>query len=414
MWSMRNSDAKKQKQPVCYYDSVFFLAVSAGCASDTDETDGHPSEEELLTEEPARPAVLPEEPAEPEKSPAEELLEQMTLEEKVYQMFFVTPEQLTGVGTATAAGETTKKALEDYPVGGIIYFAKKLEDREQTVRMLNHVQSYSEIPLFLGVDEEGGTVSRVAANGNMGTTVFPDMLSVGSSGDSGKAYDVGYTIGTECMELGFNLDFAPVADVYFNSANKVIGSRAFSTEAETVAEMVEACVKGFQDAGMLCTLKHFPEHGDTLTDSHYGAAATEKTLEELRTEEFLPFERGIEAGADFVMVGHILTPRITDATPATLSEEVISVLRDELGFEGVIITDAMNMGAITEYYSSGNAAIAAIEAGIDMILDPADFHAAAEGVFSALESGILTEDRIDESVLRILQIKQDGGLLEAR
>ncbi len=345
--------------------------------------------------------------------PVQDVLSQMTLEEKIYQMFFITPEQLTGVGTATVAGQTTKDSIEKYPVGGIIYFSQNIQSRDQVSSMLDNLQSFSKIDVFTGVDEEGGTVSRIGSNPAMGTTSFPPMYTIGETKDPNKAYQVGYTIGSECTELGFNLDFAPVADVYSNPENTVIGHRAFSSDANTAAEMVAACVRGFTASDMLCTLKHFPGHGDTLTDSHYGAASTNKTLEELRTTEFLPFESGIQAGAEFVMVGHILTPNITDSsTPASLSPDMIAILRNELQFDGIIITDAMNMEAVTDYYSPAKAAVKAIQAGDDMILMPSDFHSAYEGVLDAVESGQITEERIDESVTRILQTKYDSGLLD--
>ncbi len=268
--------------------------------------------------------------------------------------------------------------------------------------------------MFTGIDEEGGSVSRVSCNSGMGTTEFPSMLTVGNSGDVNKAYEVGYTIGTECTELGFNLDFAPVADIYSNPDNTVIADRAFGTDATVVSDMVESCVKGFKDANMLCTLKHFPGHGDTVADSHYEAAVTNKTLQELENEEFLPFSSGIQAGADFVMIGHILTPNITDSsTPASLSEQMISILRDELQFEGVVITDATNMAAITNYYSSSEVAVAAIQAGVDMILMPADFQSAVAGVFEALDRGDITEKVIDEHVIRILRAKINSGLIQS-
>lgn len=343
---------------------------------------------------------------------AKKIVDEMTIDEKVYQMFIVLPEQLTGVGQVTAAGTTTQEALEKYPVGGILYLSQNIVSRNQTQTMLNNVQAYSKIPVFTAVDEEGGVVSRVGNNPNMGTTSFPSMKNIGSTGDSNQAYTVGYTIGNECKELGFNLDFAPVADVFSNPENTVIGNRAFSDDPNITADMVSSCVRGFKDAKMLCALKHFPGHGDTIADSHYEAAITSKTLEELDELEFVPFVKGIEAGADFVMVGHILTPNITDDyIPATLSNEMLSILRDELKFDGIIITDAMNMAAITDYYSSSEAAVTAVKAGIDMILVPEDFHAAVSGVMHALETGDITEEEINDSVIRIIQTKIRAGLI---
>lgn len=343
---------------------------------------------------------------------AKKIVDEMTIDEKVYQMFIVLPEQLTGVGQVTAAGTTTQEALEKYPVGGILYLSQNIVSRNQTQTMLSNVQAYSKIPVFTAVDEEGGVVSRVGNNPNMGTTSFPSMKNIGSTGDSNQAYTVGYTIGNECKELGFNLDFAPVADVFSNPENTVIGNRAFSDDPNITADMVSSCVRGFKDAKMLCALKHFPGHGDTIADSHYEAAITSKTLEELDELEFVPFVKGIEAGADFVMVGHILTPNITaDYIPATLSNEMLSILRDELKFDGIIITDAMNMAAITDYYSSSEAAVTAVKAGIDMILVPEDFHAAVSGVMHALETGDITEEEINDSVIRIIQTKIRAGLI---
>ena len=343
---------------------------------------------------------------------AKKIVDEMTIDEKVYQMFIVLPEQLTGVGQVTAAGTTTQEALEKYPVGGILYLSQNIVSRNQTQTMLSNVQAYSKIPVFTAVDEEGGVVSRVGNNPNMGTTSFPSMQAIGAKGDADQAYTVGYTIGSECKELGFNLNFAPVADVFSNPKNTVIGERAFSDDPNVVADMVFSCVKGFKESNMLCTLKHFPGHGDTITDSHYGAVTTSKTLEELSTLEFIPFVKGIQAGVDFVMVGHILTPNITDShTPASLSNEMISILRNDLKFDGIIVTDAMNMAAITDYYSSSEAAVAAVNAGIDMILVPEDFHAAVSGVIHAVETGDITEEAINDSVTRIIQTKIRGGLI---
>lgn len=389
--------------------------ISAANDTHVEETTYEPSKE-ILEESTAETEVQQEIAGKSEQSDTEyqarKILSEMTLEEKVYQMFFITPEQLTGVGKVVAAGTATKEAIEKYPVGGIIYFSQNIVSREQTESMIKNIQSYSKIPVFTGVDEEGGIVSRIGSNLNMGTTVFPNMQEIGNTGDVKRAYEVGYVIGTESMELGFNLDFAPVADVFSNPNNTVIGARAFSIDAKIAADMVESCVKGFHDANMLCTLKHYPGHGDTLKDSHYGTAVTNKTLEELRHNEFLPFKKGIHAGADFVMVGHILTPNITDSsTPATLSGTMISILRDELEFDGVIITDAMNMAAISDEHSSAEAAVKAIQAGVDMILMPVDFHDAVTGVMNAVKNGVLMETMINDSVLRILCTKIDKGII---
>lgn len=237
---------------------------------------------------------------------------------------------------------------------------------------------------------------------------------MGEIGNTADAYDVGKTIGTEIAALGFNLDYAPVADVFSNPANTVIGDRAFSTDAEEAADLVANCVKGFRDAGMLCTIKHFPGHGNTATDSHYGTASTDKTLDELRMEEFIPFEAGIAAGADLVMVGHITTPNATtDGLPASLSEEMVTdVLRGELGFDGLIVTDALDMLAITDSFSPAEAAVKALEAGNDLLLRPENLTEAVQGIQQAVEDGTLTEQRIDKSVRRILNSKMAHSILD--
>ncbi|MCC8120451.1 MAG: glycoside hydrolase family 3 protein [Oscillospiraceae bacterium] len=342
---------------------------------------------------------------------AQLLLENMSLREKVLQMFVVTPEQLTGIsGTVTVAGETTRAALEEYPVGGIVYFAKNLRTPDQVRQLLANVQDMAPLGLFLSVDEEGGTVARMGHNSAMGMTQFPEM---GEIETAAMAYYVGNTIGSELGEYGFNLDFAPVADVNSNPNNPVIGTRAFSSDPQTAAELVSACVEGFLDSGTLCTLKHFPGHGDTDTDSHSGAAVSEKTLEELEECELIPFQSGIDAVADFVMVSHISLPAVTgDMTPASLSYEITTVLlRDQLGFDGLAITDSMTMQAITDSYSADEAAVQAVQAGIDIILMPEDLDTAVQGILSAVADGTITEQRIDESVLRILQVKLEQGIL---
>lgn len=338
----------------------------------------------------------------------EDKLSQMTLRDRVCQMFVVTPESLTGYSLCTTAGETTNECLQNYPVAGLIYFADNLEDRTQTEEMIGNTQQYAEeingIPLFIAVDEEGGMVARCADK--LGTTSLGNMYDYREEG-SDKAYSNAYTIATDIRELGFNLDFAPVADTWSNSANTVIGKRAYSDDFEETAELVAAAVKGFNDGGVMCTLKHFPGHGDTSEDSHSGSAYATKSLAELAKEEFLAFKSGIDAGADMVMVGHITMTGV-DGLPAVFSHTMVTEqLRETLGFEGVIVTDALNMGAISNIYSSDEAAVRCIEAGIDLLLMPNDLETAVSGVVSAVENGTISEERINESVRRILKLKYE-------
>ncbi len=344
-----------------------------------------------------------------EENDVELMLNKMTLEEKVYQMMFVTPESLTGVGQVVQAGSATKVALEKYPVGGIIYFSQNIKSREQVAEMITNTQEYSDIPLFIGVDEEGGRVARIASKPQMGTTKLGPMKNVTSYEE---AYGVGQTLGKELKELSFNVDFAPVADVIIYEKNSEIGDRSFGTDPEWVAGCVGEVVKGLEENGVSSTLKHFPGHGSTKVDSHTGYSASERTLEELRQCEFLPFKKGIEAGCDFIMVSHMtLVNATSEKLPSSLSKEVITgYLKSELGFEGIVITDSLSMGAITQEYGNGEAAVMAIQAGNDMLLMPKDITVAADAVIKAVNEGRITEERIDESVRKILTIKKEKGL----
>lgn len=353
-----------------------------------------------------------------EKSP-EQLLEeridakmaQMTLEERVLQMFMITPEALTGYGTVTAAGDVTYQSLQKYPVGGIILFAQNVIDPDQLGTMNGNLQNYSEeitgLPMFISVDEEGGKVARIAKNSNFSVETFSDMRSIGDSGDTAKAYEVGNTIGAYLNQYGFNLDFAPDADVLTNPDNQVIGTRSFGTDPYVVSEMTQSVVKGLEDNQVYACLKHFPGHGATSGDTHAGYAYTDKTLDELMQSELVPFSNGIQNGVHFIMVSHIAAPQVTgDNLPASLSPYMIqNVLREQMGYDGIVITDAMNMGAISDSYGSADAAVRAVNAGADIVLMPKDFVSAYQGVLNAVENGTISTDRIDESVRRILRLK---------
>ena len=339
------------------------------------------------------------------------VLDSMTLEEKVNQLFMITPEALTGVGTVIQAGDGTREALTEHPVGGLIYFAQNLKDPDQTRTMLENTQEYasarSGFPIFLSVDEEGGQVARVGSNPSFGVPEIGNMSEVGAGGDTQEAYETGSTIGAYLKDLGFNMDAAPDADVLTNPANEVVKYRSFGSDPDLVSRMAAAELKGLNDQGIIGMYKHFPGHGGTTADSHEGYVYVEENLEELKSGALVPFQDGADNGLRVIMVSHIACPEVTgDNTPATLSRQLVTdLLREDMGFDGLVITDALNMGAITEQYSSGEAAVAALNAGVDMLLMPADFQAAYDGVMAALENGELTEERIDESVRRILEIK---------
>lgn len=373
--------------------------------SGTQETETVPVPVTEISEAPVVPAV------DPTIQQAAEIVAGMTLEDKIAQMFVITPDALTGYNGVTAAGDTTKAAYQERPVGGIIYMSDNLTDRDQTAAMLDNMQAIAKertgLPLFLCVDEEGGSVARIASTPAFEIENVGDMSAIGESGDSGNAYNAGNTIGMYLAELGFNVDFAPVADVLTNADNTAIGDRSFGSDAQTVASMVTAELDGLSAAGVYGTVKHFPGHGGTAGDSHDGAVTTERTLEELMAEELVPFQSAVDAGVTFVMVGHISVPNVTgDNTPSSLSEMMITdVLRTQMGYDGIVITDAMNMKAITGHYNSDKAAVLAVTAGADVILMPADYASAYSGLLKAVQDGTITEERIDESVNRIVRAK---------
>lgn len=368
-------------------------------------------------------APAAEEPQAPDEAPAadgstlgdhtawlEEYLASMTLDEKIWQLFITTPEGLTGVSAVTQAGDTTKAALAAKPVGGICYFAANLVDREQTTAMLQNTQSYAKTGLFLGVDEEGGRVSRAGSNEAMGVTHFEAAADYGARADMAEVYQVGSTLAQELGALGFNLDFAPVADVVTNPNNTEIGDRSYSSDPQVAAAMVSAMVDGLQRGGMVSCLKHFPGHGSTEADSHEGKSVSNRTVEELQSCEWIPFQAGIDKGAAMVMLSHLTNENLSPL-PSDLSPEVVSYLREELGFGGIIITDSHQMGAITNDYTSGEAAVLALQAGVDMVLMPMDLQAAFDGVKAAVADGTLSEGRINESVTRILAVKYSFGII---
>lgn len=352
----------------------------------------------------------------PVEEQAAQLVSQMTLEDKIAQMFVITPNALTGYASGvTAAGDTTKEAYQSRPVGGIVYMADNLTDPEQTTTMLSNMQEIARertgLPVFLCVDEEGGSVARIAGNDAFGVTNVGNMSDIGASGDVQNAYNAGSTIGSYLAALGFNVDFAPVADVLTNPDNQVIGQRSFGSDAQKVAGMVTSELQGLSAAGVYGTVKHFPGHGGTSGDSHDGAVSTDKTLEELMAEELVPFQSAVDGGVNFVMVGHISAPNVTgDNAPATLSKVMITdVLRGQMGYNGIVITDAMNMEAVAGFYNSDKAAVLAVTAGADMILMPADYNTAYTGILNAVNDGTITEERINESVTRIVKAKLAMG-----
>ncbi len=389
--------------------TVFGISYFAKKASDNKQAAELAAQLESLAEQEEPVTISEPETVVPEIDPLDEIVEAcievMPLEDKVAGLFVITPEALTGVDKAIKAGDGTREALSKYAVGGLVYFSQNIQSEEQFTEMLANTKMYSKYPIFLAVDEEGGEVSRVAKS-SIEVEKVGSMADIGASGDPQKAYDAGNTIGAYLARIGFNLDFAPVADVLTGEDN-AIGTRSFGTDANVVASMVPSLVSGLEANKVSSCLKHFPGLGGAVEDTHDGMAVTERSLEEFQSVEFPAFKAGIDAGADFVMVSHVSAPALAgDNTPASLSKDVVGMLRNELEFEGVIITDALNMKAITDYYTADEAAIKAIQAGADMLLMPEDFETAYNGVLQAVQDGTISEERINESLRRIYKIKK--------
>ena len=365
------------------------------------------------------------------KTPAdvvEAQLQKMTLREKVGQLFYVRPEcldttihfnQPSSIDGSTddikaiklqAVNATMKGVNEKYPVGGVILYAHNIEDEAQLSAFISQIRALNGSPL-LCIDEEGGRVARIANNANFEVEKFESMGAIGATGDPQNAYYCGNTIGTYLRRYGFDIDFAPVADVNTNPENIVIGARAFSDNPEVAAPMVTNYLQGLKDAGITGCIKHFPGHGDTKADTHYGYAQSLKTWDEMLSCEMTTFKAGIAWGTQLIMTAHIATPNVTGSDiPATMSSVILQdKLRGELGYRNIIITDAMEMGAITLQYSNAEAAVGTLLAGADIVLGPQNFVGAFDAVIKAVEDGTLTEERINQSVRRILRLKKQIG-----
>ena len=353
----------------------------------------------------------------PPSAEVEAMLKKMTLREKVGQMFFVRIESLDPSIEWTTYDDLAnlknqeitmkmRKVNHDYPVGGIILYAWNIEDETQLASIIKQVRSLNGSPL-LCIDEEGGRVSRIANNPNFHVKKYESMAAIGVTGDPKNAYECGNTIGTYLKHYDFDIDFAPVADVNTNPDNIIIGPRAFSDDPAVAAPMVTNYLQGLKDAGITGCIKHFPGHGDTTNDTHSGYVQSLKTWDEMNQCEMVTFRAGIQWGCQLIMTAHIAVPNVTGTNiPSTLSSVVLQdKLRGELGYQNIIITDGMEMGAITKHYTSGEAAVGSIKAGVDIVLGPRNFTEAFDAVIAAVNNGTLTEERINQSVRRILTLR---------
>ncbi|WP_347563655.1 beta-N-acetylhexosaminidase [Pseudoflavonifractor sp. 524-17] len=370
-----------------------------------DQNAGTPAATAAVTPAPASPTPAPQPAPVPTESPAERRLATMTVEQKVGQLL------VAGI-EGVEAGEDARQAIEEYQVGGIILFGYNVDSAQQLTGLTNRLKALNGdyIPLFLCVDEEGGLVSRMPPE----VADVPQALDFGQTGDSTLCARLGRLLGAECAAFGLNVNCAPCLDIWSNPDNTVIGGRALGTDPAAVSRLGSALWEGITDRGVIPVAKHFPGHGDTAADSHVGLPVVEKSLEELRRQELLPFQTAIDRGIPAIMVAHIVETSLDGSCPASLSPKVVDgLLRREMGFQGVVFTDDLTMAAVADTYDMGTAAVLAVEAGCDVLLicsGEANLTAAYESILAAVEEGRIPESRLDESVQRILTLKYQTGL----
>lgn len=436
----RNQDRREirrkrrvRNQVIAYMTLLILLLIAAACvilgtryllpgreAEKQEEQENREKIDDILGEEESIsvPESTPEVPEVVEPTPEEKLdafieerVASMSLEDKVAGIFIVAPEAITGVSTVVQAGEGTQQALDKYPVGGLVYFKQNIQSEEQLKTMLDNTALYAKYPLFLAVDEEGGSVARVASSG-IGPKV-DGAADIGATGNTDNAYQAGVNIGSTLSGLGFNLDFAPVADIA-NVADSIMEERSYGADAASVSGYVAAMMSGLEEQGVTACLKHFPGIGSTTGDTHDGMVTTDRSAEQFRAEELTVFQAGIDAGAKMIMVSHMSAPSLTgDNEPCIFSRTLVTdILREEMHYDGVVITDALNMAAISEYNTAEDAAVRAILAGCDMLLMPEDFEQAYEGVLKAVQNGNIDEERINDSLRRIYRIKYADSIEE--
>lgn len=368
---------------------------------------------------------------------AKQMVQDMSLDEQIGQMlmpdFRNWQEKDDSIPTSfTKMNKEVSHIVEKYHLGGVILFAENVIDTKQTVKLTHEFQKASpNIPLLISIDQEGGIVTRLQKG-----THFPGNMSIGASRSKKNAYNTGKIIGKELNALGINTNFSPVLDVNNNPNNPVIGVRSFSSDPKLVAKLGIQTMKGLQKEETISTLKHFPGHGDTAVDSHYGLPLVEHDLDRLKKVELYPFQQAINTGVDMVMTAHVQFPAIDDTTyqskkdgkdimvPATLSKKVIThLLKEEMNFQGIVVTDALNMKAIADNFGEEEAVVMAIKAGVDIALMPAPVTSLKTeknlaNIFNALKRAVLTKEipmsQINQSVKKILQLKIKRGIISTK
>lgn len=376
--------------------AIILSLILTGCGNQNPE---EPSEPEVSP-------VTPIKPIEPVLDPIEEQIKEMTLEEKIGQLMIV---GLDGV----EINENDIKNIQEYNIGGFILFARNINSIDQLLNLLNSLKEENQdkdIPLFLSIDEEGGKVSRLSSI----YTNLPDATTLGSKNDEGLSFRYGENLGMKTSSLGFNINFAPVVDVNSNPNNPVIGRRSYGNDAEIVSDVGIQVLNGIQSQNVIAVPKHFPGHGDTSVDSHLELPVVDKSIDELYDLELIPFKEVIDNGAEAIMVAHILYPQIDEEYPATMSEEIINgILREELGFDGLVISDDMTMGAIVENYTIEEAVVQFLKSGGDIALvchGKENVGLVYNKILQSVNDGTLSEDEIDGKVYRILKLKSEYGL----
>ncbi len=352
----------------------------------------------------------------------ETVLSQMSLRDKVGQMFWIRPEYLlediaNGTLTPTTAewpsfnvtSITAEMVQLDslYPAGGVILFAHNCVEAQQLKDFVPQIKALKNAPL-LAIDEEGGRVARLANNDAFGLNKFESMTWLCQHGGDTTVYNAARYIGSYLKDFGFDVDFAPVADVNSNPDNPIIGTRSFSSDPDSVATMVCSYLDGLSANGIIGCIKHFPGHGDTQTDTHLGYAETKKTWQEMLSCEMIPFKAGIKHGVETIMTTHITAPNVDGSNvPSTMSSLILQdKLRNELGYKNLVVTDAMEMGAISQQYTPEEAVVKSIQAGVDVLLCVPKYKKAFDAVVNAVKDGTISESRINESVRRILLLKR--------
>lgn len=329
----------------------------------------------------------------------------MSIEQKVAALFFVTPEQLLGIETpVTEVGSSISEKLNQYPVGGIVLKEGNITSAEGLCEMVSNLQVFTQNSLFIGISDEGGEDSPFITSGISENVIASQKETAESLGNTG-AYSAGISLGSELKQFGFNVDFAPLADVSLKDGS-IAEQKGFGKDAATNAELARNVVKGLTDQSIFAGVKYFPGYGDATQEGNSGQIISQRTRDDLK-EEYAPYQEAIDAGAKFLMISHVSLPKIRgDKRPASLSPEIITdIVREEWGYDGIVITDYMDKSCIYQKYTYAEAAVGAIEAGADMILSTKNFAKSYNGILDAVKKGQLTEERIDQSLTRIYKVK---------